>query len=373
MSRVSEGESGGVGDREPAGSGGDVIEVRADERFDEERVADYLRDRLPGGNLPLRVRQFGGGHANLTYLLEYGGPGEAERFEYVLRRPPLGPVAKGAHDMKREYRALSVLWKEFPYAARAHLFCDDHAVIGADFVVMERLDGVVVRRTVPDVFGGGDDPVANRKLSEVVVDTLAELHGVDPVPLGLDGLGRPEGFLQRQVGGWADRHERAKAQDIPIATELAAWLERERPESPPARLLHNDWKLDNMAVAADDPGRCVAVYDWDMCTVGDPLCDFGTLLCSWVDPGEDAMGVASMPSQTPGFLSRADAVARYCERAAADPAAVPYYHVFGMFKMAVVLEQIHIRYVRGQTKDDRFAALGEGAVRLFEGAAAARP
>ena len=349
----------------------DVIEVRDDERFDEVALAAFLKGKLPGSDQPLRVQQFGGGHANLTYLLHYGEG--ADRIDYVLRRPPLGPVAKGAHDMKREYAALSKLWQAFPYAPRAYVFCDDHTLLGADFFVMEKRGGIVIRREVPHELGGGEDPVVNRKLSEVVIDTLVEFHAVDAAAVELDQLGKPDGFLERQVKGWLGRFERAKTHDFALADELGRWLIDNMPGQGSSTLLHNDWKLDNMAVAADDPGRCVAVYDWDMCTVGDPLCDLGTLLCSWIDRGEGAIGPAAMPTQTEGFLKRAEAVARYGERSGRDVGLIPYYHTFGTFKMAVVLQQIYVRYHRGQTVDERFAGMGQAAEALFEQADRRRP
>jgi aminoglycoside phosphotransferase (APT) family kinase protein len=359
------------------GSTDDLIDVRPDERFDERRLADWLRSRAPeelrpsstgapaleGADRPLRVRQFGGGHANLTYLLRFGDGPEAR--ELVLRRPPLGPVAPGAHDMRREYRVLSRLWRAYPLAPRAWLHCDDPAVIGAEFFVMERRPGVVVRNAVPERFGGGRDPEANRKLSEVVIDTLAALHAVDPAAVGLQDLGKPEGFLRRQVRGWAERFERARTQAVPAADEVVRWLERELPASPAPTLVHNDWKLDNMAVACDDPGRCVAVYDWDMCTLGDPLCDLGTLLSMWTERGEPPAGSNPMPSQVEGFLGRADAARRYAVRSGLPLDALGYYVVFGTFKMAVVLQQIFFRYERGQTQDRRFAGLGAAAADLF--------
>src|SRR5512138_2269640 len=197
---------------EPTAS--DVIEVRPDERFDEVRVAAYLRGRLPGADQPLTVRQFGGGHANLTYRLRFGSGAGA--VEYVLRRPPLGPVAPGSHDMSREHRVLSVLWRAFPLAPRSFLYCDDVAVMGAPFFVMERRHGVVVRGAIPDEFGGGRDERANRKLSEVVVDVLADFHAVEPAKADLGELGRPDGFLARQVQGWTDRFERAKTDPFPL-------------------------------------------------------------------------------------------------------------------------------------------------------------
>ena len=346
----------------------ELIEVRSDERFDEARLAEYLRDRLPGGDRPLEVRQFGGGHANLTYLLRYGEP-EDECLEYVLRRPPLGPVAKGAHDMKREHRALSVLWQSFPLAPRAFLYCDSPDIVGADFFVMERRHGVVVRRVIPPEFGGGRDPTVNRKLSEALIDTLVEFHDIDSEDAGLADLGKPEGFLRRQVEGWASRFERSKTSEIAIANELRDWLIDCLPASPAPTLLHNDWKLDNMALAADDPGRCVAVYDWDMCTRGDPLCDLGSLMTSWHDV-EDT--VLAMPTSSAGFLRRAEGIARYGERSGRSLDEIAYYLVFGTFKNAVVLQQIYYRYAEGQTVDERFAGMGQGAIELFQRAARLR-
>ena len=349
----------------------ETIDVRNDERFDERRVAEYLRDRLPGADAPMTVRQFGGGHANLTYLVRFGeGEGAVE---YVLRRPPLGPVAPGSHDMAREYRALSKLWRGFDKAPRAFLLCEDESLIGASFFVMERRHGVVVRGVIPPGFGGGKDERANRKLSNLVIDVLVEFHAVDPEPIGLGGIGKPEGFLARQVNGWAARYERARTTDLTIAEEVRTWLLDHLPTSPPATLLHNDWRLDNMAVAEDDPGRCVAVYDWDMCTLGDPLCDLGTVLGVWNDPADRVQGATAMPTQVPGFMSRSEAAARYGERSGRDLSTLDYYIVFGSFKMAVVLQQIYFRFAKGQTHDPRFAGMAEGAKRLFELAADRRP
>jgi aminoglycoside phosphotransferase (APT) family kinase protein len=341
----------------------ELIDVREDERFDERRLADWIRGRLPGSDKPLTVRQFGRGKANLTYLLGFGeGP---EPTEYVLRRPPLGPVAPGSHDMAREYRVLSTLWQAFPKAAQAYVYCEDADVIGAPFFVMQRLGGVVVQNVVPPAFGGGDDPVANRSLSEVVVDTLAEFHAVDPIAAGLDDLGRPEGFLERQVEGWVERWQRAAHEENRLADDLAEWLGRTRPRSGRTTLVHNDWRLDNMAVAEDDPGRCVAVYDWDMCTRGDPLADLGTLMAVWYDPGEIPATLNPMPTHVAGFMDRRTAIDRYVGLTGTDPEVIDWYVVFGTFKLAAVLQQIYIRWLRGQTQDDRFSILGEGARHLL--------
>lgn len=345
----------------------DLIEVREDERFNVDRLTNWLEtvDDLPRGRP--EVAQFGGGKANLTYLLTF-----PDSSELVLRRPPLGKVAPGAHDMSREYRVLSRLWQSFDKAPRAVAYCDDDSVIGSEFFLMERRDGVVVRGTVPARFGAGEDSEANRRLSEVVIDTLAEFHGIDPDSCGLGELGHPEGFLQRQVEGWAGRWDRAKHEDNPVADELATWLMTELPVEGQPALLHNDWRLDNMAVSPDDPGRCVAVYDWDMATRGDPLADVGTLMGSWFDPGEAPGELSMMPTQIPGWISRAAAVERYALASGRDVDDVEWYLVFGAWKLAIILQQIYIRWLRGQTQDHRFATLDEGARHLFRLAAARR-
>lgn len=346
----------------------DLIDVRPDERFDVGAVAAWLdgQDGLPEG-IP-DVRQFGGGKANLTYLLTFPG-GE----ELVLRRPPLGPVAASSHDMSREYRVLSRLWKVFDKAPHAYAFCDDESVIGAPFFLMERREGVVVRGEVPEVFGGGEDPETNRKLSEVVIDTLAEFHAVDPDSCDLGDLGHPEGFLERQVDGWIRRWDKAKHEDNPLAEELGPWLSENLPESSTATLLHNDWRLDNMAVSSEDPSVCTAVYDWDMATRGDPLADLGTLMGSWFDPGEAPQELEMMPTTSAGWMARDEAVERYASKSGRDLAEVDWYLVFGAWKLAVILQQIYIRWLRGQTKDERFQSLDEGARLLFRLAANRKP
>jgi aminoglycoside phosphotransferase (APT) family kinase protein len=342
----------------------DVIPVRPGEEIDVAKVGAYLEGKLPAASGPLAIWQFPGGHANLTYLLSYPGA------EYVLRRPPPGDLPASAHDMGREYRVLSVLHRAFAPAPRAFVFCEDRAVIGVPFFVMERRRGVVVRREVPPAFGGGADAVANRKLSEAMIDTMVDFHAVDPAAAGLESLGKPDGYLGRQVKGWTERWERARTRAVPAADEVLAWLNARLPASPAPTLVHNDWRLDNMAVAADDPGRCVAVYDWDMCTRGDPFTDLGTLLSSWFEEGEEYAFLASMPSRVPGFMKRAEAIERYGRKSGRDVSGVPYYYVFGLFKMAVIVQQLFYRYHKGQTPDARMAGGEDVAAGLIERARA---
>jgi aminoglycoside phosphotransferase (APT) family kinase protein len=330
----------------------ELIPVRLDERFDEGRLADYLHGKLPGTERPLSVKQFGGGAANLTYLLDYGS------HQYVLRRPPLGPVAKSAHDMAREYRVLSVLHQVFPYAPQAYLYCDDTAVIGSDFFIMARQEGVVVRRHLPPQFAAIPD--APRRMSAALVEALADLHAVDYEAIGLGDLGKPNGFIERQIEGWYKRWQAAKTEDLEDMTAVYRWLHDNLPETMAAGLVHNDYKLDNVMLVHDDPGQLVAIFDWDMCTLGDPLSDLGALLCYWSEPADPLyfQQMATMPTGDLGFFTRQELVAWYGERSGRSIADVRFYHTLGLFRLTVIIAQIYIRYARGQTQDRRFRAFG---------------
>ncbi|MGH7321885.1 MAG: phosphotransferase family protein [Candidatus Rokuibacteriota bacterium] len=339
----------------------DTTPVRPDEELDREALGRYLRGRLPGAEGLLDLSQFPGGHSNLTYLLRFGEQ------EYVLRRPPLGPVAPTAHDMTREHRVLSALWGVFPPAPRPYLLCEDVTVIGAPFYVMERRYGIVVRAETPPEIEGWE---ARRRASEALVDTLVALHAVDWATVGLETLGRPAGFVERQVRGWAERYERAKTRDIPAIRDLARWLTERIPPSPPPTLLHNDFKLDNVMLDPADPGRVVAVFDWEMATVGDPLVDLGLLLCYWADAADPPARRQSISQVTaePGFLTRVEVLARYAARTGRDVSRIAFYETFALYKVAVVVQQIYVRYDRGQTKDARFATFEDRVVGLAEAA-----
>lgn len=338
----------------------ELIDVRSDERLDTTRLEPFLRAGLPEASGPMEVRQFGGGHANLTYLIRFG------ETEYVLRRPPLGPVAPSAHDMKREHRVLAALSGVFPMAPASYLLCDDPAIIGADFHIMERRHGIVIRSDLPEHLKG--DPALNRRIGEMMVDVLADLHAVDPAVAGLGDLGHPDGFAERQLQGWAKRWKAAKDKDLPRMAAIIAWLERKLPVSSAVSLLHNDFKLDNMMVGAEDPATAVAIFDWDMCTRGDPLMDFGYLLMFWGEAGDDAAWIkgGSMPTWHDGFPTRDEAIQRYAARSGLDLGEINWYHVFGIFKITVVLQQIYIRFLRGQTQDQRFATFGDRVAALID-------
>ncbi|MBM7846341.1 phosphotransferase family protein [Herpetosiphon giganteus] len=328
----------------------DTIQVRPDEQLNESALADYLYDKLPGASQALTVRQFGGGAANLTYLLDYG------HYEYVLRRPPLGPVAPSAHDMGREYRVLSQLHPAFAQAPQTFLFCNEPEIIGAPFFIMERRHGTVVRRELPLQF---NTPEAPRALSLALVDTLADLHAVDYAAIGLGHIGKPDGFILRQVVGWYERWNNAKSDDLPAMENVYAWLCEQQPPASSPTLVHNDYKLDNVMFRQNDPSQLIAVFDWDMCTLGEPLADLGTLLCYWSQPDDPPalQAVAMMPTDE-RFASRAELIARYAERSGRDVSHIRYYHVLGLYRLVVILAQIYARYQRGQTKDARFAQFG---------------
>jgi len=331
----------------------ELIAERADERLDLTRLEPYLRAHLPGAEGALTVAQFHGGKANLTYLLRFGAE------EFVLRRPPLGPIPPGAHDMRREHRVLSVLHRRFPPAPQSLLLCEDESIIGAVFIVEERRRGFVIRDDIPPEFAGR--PELNRRIGFALVDALADLHSVDAVAIGLGGLGRVEGYLERQLSGWTRRWEaslggaaeaRSRAEMAPVLAWLAGHLPKERAGA----LLHNDYRLDNCLLDAADPARIAAVLDWDMCTQGDPLADLGYVLNYWVEPGDDPQWreIAAMPTWRDGFPSRAEAIERYGARTGSDVGEILWYQVFAAFKLAVIIQQIYIRYVRGQTQDARF-------------------
>ena len=332
-----------VADPDPPG------DPRPDERLDPSKLEGLLREQLPRTQGDLAILQFPGGRANLTYLITFG------ETEYVLRRPPLGPIAPSAHDMQREYRVLSKLYAHFNLAPRSYLYCDDNAIIGAPFQVMERRHGIVIREQIPAPFGGDEE--AERCIGEMLIDVMADFHRVDREAAGLGDLGHPEGFVERQLKGWTGRWEKAAHEDNHEMRGLVEWLREHRAESRYVSLLHNDYKLDNLLVSHEVPGKAVAVLDWEMCTSGDPLMDLGYLLNHWADPTDPPEWIAnlSMPSLAQGFPRRADIIERYSNRTGFDVSNIHWYYAFAAMKLAVIIQQIFIRYHCGQTQDERFA------------------
>jgi aminoglycoside phosphotransferase (APT) family kinase protein len=340
-------------------------EVRREEQLDWAKLQSYLRGKLPGAEKPLEVKQFRGGHSNLTYLMRFGGDQE-----WVMRRPPFGPLPVGGHDMAREYKVLSRLWKVFKPAPRAMLFCDDTSIVGAPFFVMERRNGIVIKNRTPFPKELPTDPASLRRLSEGFIDAAADLHGVDYKAIGLEDLGKPEGFLARQINGWMKRWEAAKTREVPLMEKLGAWFVEHLPPPQSPTVIHNDFYLHNIMLDAKDPGNVVGVFDWEMSTLGDPLVDVGIALNYWrdkTDPPELLMG--ETPTLMPGFLTRDQLVERYAKRTGRDLSHIAFYWAWAHWKNATVIEQIYVRYVRGQTTDPRFKQMGGQAPALAHAAA----
>lgn len=332
----------------------DTRPVRASEQLDWEKLAAYLRDEL-GVDGEMTVTQFPGGHSNLTYDVSFGDREVASNaHEFVLRRPPFGPVPPRAHDMARECRVLAAVHPHFPLAPKPYVLCEDTEIIGSVFYVMERRSGIVIRTEEPEGF----DEDVRRGVSAAMIDTLAELHAIDITAHGLDALGKPAGFVARQIRGWTERWHGSKTSDVPDMEWLATWLEERIPADPPrATLVHGDFKLDNVMLDARDTSRLIGVFDWEMSAIGDPLVDLGILLCYWVHA---VTGDPAMPAVTKraGWFTREEIIERYAARSGADVSNIAVYEVFAVFKLAVVIQQIYARFVRGQTDDPRFGALG---------------
>ena len=334
-------------------SNGDNSSVRAGEELDLVRLDSYLREQLDvDPAAAIELKQFPGGHSNLTYLIRYGNR------EFVLRRPPMGPVAPTAHDMPREYKLLSVINPHFPLAPKPVVICEDASIIGAPFYLMERRRGLIVRFKVPEEIG--ENLVLRQQLSENVVDTLVALHAVDIQSTGIVQIGKPAGFVTRQVRGWADRWQRSKTGELREMDRVISWLVDRIPAESDvaATIVHNDFKLDNIMLDVEDPSRVVAVLDWEMCTVGDPLVDVGLFLGYWTMKGAEgeADRNSSLRAVTngPGWMTREEIIKRYEARTGRDLSRIVFYETFARFKVAVVIQQIYFRYRRGQTQDERF-------------------
>ena len=331
--------------------------IRDGEELPLEPLNAWLAEAVPSLGKVKEVSQFPGGFSNLTYLLH------CARGEAVLRRPPHGVTTARAHDMPREARILSVLELRGVPAPRALATCEDPDVIGVPFYVMERMKGLILRgATAPSFI----TPAQFTKLSEAFVTTLVAIHGASPSDPVIGGLGKPMGYVARQMEGWTKRWEAARTTDVPQVTQLAAWLAEHQPGESGACLVHNDYKYDNLVLDPTDPTRIIAVLDWEMATLGDPLLDVGTSLAYWVEAGDDpafkalGLGITALP----GNLTRAQLWERYLQKAGRAPRPSTWYHAFGVFKVAVIAQQIHARYTQGKTRDERFATLGE-AVRLL--------
>ena len=347
----------------------DTRPVRSGEELDWSRLETWLREHLRASEIPdldlrerMVVAQFPGGHSNLTYQIRFGAT------ELVVRRPPFGPVPPTAHDMAREYRWLSAVHPLFPLAPRVYALCDDSSIVGSVFYVMERRHGIVVRDHEPPAIK--NHPDVRRQVSLALIDALADLHAIDIETGGLAHLGKPHGFVERQVRGWTERWNRSKTSEMPAMDALARWLIESLPANPTRpTIVHGDFKLDNLMVDVTNPSRLVAVFDWEMAALGDPLVDLGILLAYWAATESPRDSLATVTT-LPGWLAPGELTDRYAERSGRDLTTLRFFEVFALFKIAVVIQQIYYRFVNGQTSDPRFANFGDRVTYLARRAAA---
>ncbi|MBA2678571.1 MAG: phosphotransferase [Ktedonobacteraceae bacterium] len=325
--------------------------------IDEERLRRYLAEQLPGEDAPLVVERIRGGHSNETFFVS------REEQAWVLRRPPRGPLLPTAHDVLREYRVLQALNGTRVPTPRVLLACEDTDVIGAPFYIMERVYGFVMRQELPAF---ASDVAGRRAVSKALIDALVELHSADWHTIGLENFGKPEGYLERQLRRWTGQLEKSRQRPLPDLDAVTVWLREHMPVSGLATIVHGDYRLDNVMFASDAP-RVVAIFDWEMSTLGDPLADVGYLLSSWREPDDPEPEFPSAvwhAMELPGFLSRAEMVAYYAERTGRPVYDMAFYEALAIWKLAVLLEGSYARHRAGTTDDPFFAQLGTGVPAL---------
>jgi aminoglycoside phosphotransferase (APT) family kinase protein len=327
--------------------------IRPGEELDIRKLEPFVRFHFPAEAKDFKVTQFPSGHSNLTYCVQLG------KREMVLRRPPFGSKVKSAHDMGREFHVLSKLHDAYPPAPKVLLYSDDNSILGAPFYLMEPIRGIILRRDPPP--GLVFTPDTAHRLCESFIDNLARLHSIDFGGIGLADLGKPQGYLERQVRGWIERYHDSKTHDLPEVEQISEWMQRNLPSSGYATLIHNDYKFDNVILDSEDLTKIIGVLDWEMCTLGDPLSDLGATLAYWVeaDDSDDLQKLRWGPTNYPGSMTRNELVQRYACASGRDVSGMLSYVVFARFKVAVIVQQIYYRFHVGLTKDPRFAAMPE--------------
>jgi aminoglycoside phosphotransferase (APT) family kinase protein len=322
---------------------------RPTEVIDREKLNAWLKLHAPEVGEVLEILQFPGGFSNLTYCLK-----TADK-EYVLRRPPFGANIKSAHDMGREFRVLSLLKDHYDKIPFPVIFCEDQEVMGSPYYIMTRLEGVILRAS--------NAPKLNlpaellHKTSAALIDNLVALHGLDIQKTGLIQLGKPEGYINRQVEGWIGRYYKAETDKVEALNEIADWLKGHQPEEQPATLIHNDYKYDNVVLNANNPEQIVGVLDWEMATVGDPLMDLGASLAYWSEAKDTDEVKFFNLTWLPGNLTRQEVIALYALKSGRNVSNILFYYIFGLYKNAVIAQQIYARWKLGHTTDARFGAL----------------
>ncbi|MCX6129530.1 MAG: phosphotransferase family protein, partial [Proteobacteria bacterium] len=326
-----------------------AVPTRRGEELDSSAIESYVKSLLPKLRGPCRIQQFPDGASNLTYLLSF------ENDSIILRRPPFGTLAKTAHDMGREYHVMEKLKAHYPYVPSMISLCEDNSVLGCPFYLMTRMEGIIPRADLPP--GLHLSPSENRRLCEALIDRLVELHQIDYVKAGLAELGKPEGYVARQVDGWSKRFRTARTPDVPDFEGIMQWCFLRQPVTSRTCVIHNDFRLDNVVLDPKDPTHIIGVLDWEMATLGDPLLDLGGALAYWIEANDDQLmlSMRRQPSHLPGMMTRDECVAYYFKKSGIAPLDFSFYYIFGLFRLAVIAQQIYYRYYKGQTQDQRFA------------------
>ena len=325
--------------------------VRSGEELNKSALLHYLNGQFQKEETDLNIQQFPAGFSNLTYLIHFAGQ------ELVLRKPPIGAKIKSGHDMGREHKVLAGLGSIYHKIPKVHAYCDDPAVLGTPFYLMERVSGIILRPKMQPI--EYPDATTMAGISRSLVLTLVELHQLDYSAAGLADLGKPGGYVDRQVAGWTKRYAKSKTDHLEEVDHVALWLESEKRTSGRTALIHNDFKYDNVVLDGNDPTSIIAILDWEMCTLGDPLMDLGTTLGYWVNDDDPPwlQELSLSPTVIPGNLSRSEVADLYLKTAGQTEPNLIFYYVFGLFKISVIVQQIYARYQQGHTKDERFANL----------------
>ncbi len=326
-----------------------TIAIRKGEELDIGAVDNVLKQSLPDLSGQPVVKQYASGASNLTYALDY-----PDR-RLVLRRPPFGTKPKSGHDMFREYRVMTALKPVYPAVPKTLYYTKDTDIIGAEFYVMERVEGHLIHNKIPPQWNW--DEAKTRKLCLSFFDKLIELHAIDYKAVGLSDFGRPNGYVERQILGWNRRYEKAITPDVDTFEDVRDWLDANRPDvEKGAAILHGDFRIDNLILDLDDPTKINAILDWEISALGDPLMDLGNTLAYWIEAGDPPamQALSRQPSAAPGMLSRGEILAYYADKTGADIRNFHFYYVYGIFRLAVILQQIYYRFYHGQTKDERF-------------------
>ncbi|HEY0050553.1 MAG TPA: phosphotransferase family protein [Pyrinomonadaceae bacterium] len=328
----------------------DTKPIRAGEELNEAGLLAFLRENLGARDRQIEISQFPAGSSNLTYCIKIGAD------EYVLRRPPFGNQVKSAHDMSREFNVLSKLSKVYAAAPEPLIYCADEAVLGSEFYLMQRRNGLIIRGKSPEILESS--PELQKKVCESFVENLANLHALDYRKIGLGDLGKPEGYARRQVEGWTRRYFNAKTDENIELEKAIRWLNANIPASSSAALVHNDYKFDNVMLNPENLTEITAVLDWEMTTVGEPLMDLGTTLGYWMskEAGIEMLSMPFNPRVLMENISRRELIEIYAEKSGRDLSGMLFYYAFGTFKIAAIAQQIYFRFARGFTRDRRFAA-----------------